>query len=121
MKSKTGWIIVITLAVILLLVLPGIFMMGRFGTGGYGGMMGPGGMMGGYGYQNPLGFFGMALMWLIPLGFLVLVVFGVVALVNGLNKPATPVTPVSDRKCSNCGKQAQPDWKTCPYCGNQLK
>jgi hypothetical protein len=120
MKSKTGWIVVITLAVVLLLVLPGIFMMGRFGAGGFGGMMGPG-MMSGFGYYNPLGFFGMALMWLIPVGFLVLVVFGVVALVNALNKPGNTLPPVSDRKCSNCGRQAQPDWKTCPYCGNPLQ
>jgi hypothetical protein len=120
MKSKTGWILLIALALILLLVVPGIFMMGRFGAGGYGGMMGPGGMMRGFGYQNPLGFFGMALMWLIPIAVVVLLVFGVVALINGLNKPGSTVPPMSDRKCSNCGKPAQSGWTTCPYCGKPL-
>ena len=116
MKSKTGWILVITLGLLLLLVLPGFFMMGRSWTGGYGGMMGPG-MMGGFGYMNPLGFFGMALMWLIPIGLLVLLVYGAVALINSLSKPGNSTPPALDRKCSNCGKQAQPGWTTCPYCG----
>jgi len=120
MKSKTGWILAITLGLVLLLVLPGLFMMGRFWAGGYGGMMGPG-MMGRFGYMNPLGFFGMALMWLIPIGVLVLLVIGAVALVNGLTKPGDPATPVSDRKCSNCGKPAQSDWTICPYCGKSLQ
>ncbi len=115
MKSKTGWILVITLGLLLFLVLPGLFMMGQFWTGGYGGMMG------GFGYMNPLGFFGMALMWLIPIGLLVLTVYGAVALINSLTKPGNSAPPVSDRKCSNCGKQAQSGWTTCPYCGKPLQ
>jgi hypothetical protein len=121
MKKKIGWIVLIVLAVLLLLVLPGLFMMGGYGR--YGGMMGGygyGGMMNGFGFTSPFGFFGMALMWLIPIGLLVLVVLGVVALVNGLNKPGNTVAPVAERNCSNCGKPAQSGWTACPYCGKPL-
>jgi hypothetical protein len=124
MKMKTGWIVVLILGVILLLVVPGMFMMGRTWTGGYGGMMGNGGyggMMNGFGFMSPFGFFGMALMWLIPIGLLVLVVLGAVALVNGLSKPGNSGAPAAERTCSNCGKPAQAGWSTCPYCGNPLK
>lgn len=120
MKSKTVWILVITLGLLALLVLPGLFMMGRFGLGGYSGMMGPG-MMGGFGYMNPLGFIGMALMWFVPIGLLVLLVVGAVALVNGLTKNSSPTSPVTTRTCSNCGKPAQSDWTICPYCGKPLQ
>lgn len=120
MRSKTGWILAIALGLILLLIVPGLFTMGRYWAGGYGGMMGPG-MMGGFGYMNPLGFFAMALMWLIPVGGLVLLVVGAVALINGLTRSGYPASPMSDRKCSNCGKSAQADWTTCPYCGKSLQ
>jgi len=120
MKSKTGWILAIALGLILLLIVPGLFLMGRFWAGGYGGMMGPG-MMGGFGYMNPLGYFGMLMMWLIPAGILVLLVVGTVALINSLTRPENPAPPVYDRKCSNCGKSAQADWTNCPYCGKLLQ
>ena len=121
MKSKIGWILGIVLVVVLLLALPVLFMMGRLWPGGYGGMMGGyGGMMGGFGHMGSFGFFGMALMWLIPLGLLVLVVAGVVALVNGLTRSSNTQAPLPGQKCSNCGKPAQADWTTCPYCGTSL-
>jgi uncharacterized membrane protein len=120
MKTKTGWIVAIIIGLILLLVLPGLIMMGRPWAGGYGGMMGNG-MMGGFGYWNPLGFVGMALMWLIPIALLVLLGFGTVALINGLTKPENSARPVAGLNCSNCGKQTQSDWTNCPYCGNSLK
>jgi len=64
---------------------------------------------------------------LLGLGVFVLVIVGIVALVNALVRgnrsvQATPPaqTAVPSRTCSNCGKPAQDDWKTCPYCGNPL-
>ena len=70
---------------------------------------------------------------LFGLGMFVLVIVGIVALVNAVmrgNRPAqmTPPTQMGasapmeapTRTCSNCGKPAQDDWKTCPYCGNTL-
>jgi hypothetical protein len=118
MKYKTGWFVVIALGLVILLFLPSL-LIGRSSMGGYGGMMGPG-MMDSFRYLNPLGFFGMALMWLIPAGLLVLLVIGAVALVNGLTRSGSPASSVPDRKCSNCGKSTQVDWATCPYCGKSL-
>jgi hypothetical protein len=65
--------------------------------------------------------------WLLGLGVFLLVILGIVALVTALvggNRssqtppPAQIATP--SRTCSNCGKPAQEEWKTCPYCGNPL-
>ncbi len=70
---------------------------------------------------------------LFGLGVFILVIVGIVALVYALvrgNRPAqtpssAPITTTAQvtaptRTCSNCGKLAQEDWKTCPYCGNLL-
>jgi membrane protein implicated in regulation of membrane protease activity len=75
----------------------------------------------GYGMMGSRGGFGffpfwMGLMWLVPLGTIILVVLGAVWLVNNLSGPKT----VQGRNCPSCGKSAQADWKTCPYCGNGL-
>ena len=118
MNPRIGWILAIVLGLVILFLLPSL-LMGRFWLGGYNGMMGPG-MMHGFGYPNPLGFFGMALMWLIPVGALVLLVIGAVALTNSLTRPGSSTLAISERKCSNCGKPTQTDWTTCPYCGNPL-
>jgi predicted lipid-binding transport protein (Tim44 family) len=119
MKSKTGWIAALILALILILVLPGLFLTGRNWGGAYGGMMG-GGMMGGYGYLSPFGFIGMRLMWLIPAGLLVLLALGAVSLFQSLIRPGISTATAPDRKCASCGKPVQPDWSTCPYCGTKL-
>ena len=102
-------------------------MMGGWGyRGGWGmtlapgasaGVGGPGGMMGSWGY-SPFGWFGMAFMWLIPVGVIALIVFGVVALVQSTGNP-TP--PSSQSPCPNCAKSVQADWKNCPHCGTALK
>ena len=121
MKSKIGWILGIVLVLVLLLVLPGLFLMGRFWPGGYGNMMGGyGGMMGGFGHMGIFGFFGMALMWLVPLGLLVLVVVGVVALVSSLTRSENTAAPLPAQNCSSCGKPLQSGWTTCPYCGTPI-
>jgi uncharacterized membrane protein len=72
-------------------------MSGGFGHGGFG-------MMGGFG------------MGLFPLLVLALLVFGVYWLVQNTRT----TTPIATRTCANCGKPAQGDWKTCPYCGSGL-
>jgi zinc-ribbon domain len=105
-----------TIAVLAALFLFGGGMMlgGGWGYGGYG-------MMGNWGY-SPFGWFGMGLgmlfMWLIPIGIVALIVFGILALVRstGNTAPSTPLTP-----CPNCGKGTQADWQNCPYCGTALK
>jgi len=125
MKSRVFWIIAIVLLVVLVLALPLLF---RFaGLGWYGGMMGRGlPMEGHYGFFFPLGYLWMGLMMLSPVALLVLIVLGGVALVNSLTHTEKPVPPqatpgvTSGRACGNCGKPAQADWNTCPYCGNPL-
>jgi hypothetical protein len=72
-------------------------------------------------------------------GLSLLVIVGIVALIDFIirrNRPAQVTQtaqpaptiqsasvaemPAPTRTCSNCGKPAQEDWKTCPYCGNPL-
>ncbi len=73
-------------------------------------MMGPGMM--GYGFM-PFG----GWMWIFPLGFLVLVILGIIWLVKALGKPQS--APVGMHACKNCGNQVQDDWKNCPHCGKK--
>jgi hypothetical protein len=117
MKSTIGWIVAILFGLLLLLLLPGAWMMGRGWTGGYGGMMG-----GGFSFMHPFGWGGMLLAWLIPLGVVLLLVFGAVALLNSLNRPGNITQPPAalSRTCPNCSRPAQGDWNHCPYCGQDL-
>jgi uncharacterized membrane protein len=116
--KKTNWLIVGIIGIIALLFLFGGGMMSGWGyRGGYGMMGGPSGMMGGWGY-SPFGWIGMALMWLIPIGVITLIAFGVAAIMRNTGNP-TP--PSSQSPCPNCGKGVQTDWKNCPHCGTALK
>jgi hypothetical protein len=113
MKNIWKWILGIALILVLFFG-PLLFRL-AFPAIGYGyGMMGygygPSRMMGGF---FP---FGMGLMWLFPLGTIALIVLGIVWLVNNTKSSKT----VQGRVCPSCGKPAQADWKTCPYCGNSL-
>jgi hypothetical protein len=112
MKNFWKWFLGIALVLVLFFG-PYLFRL-VFPAMGYGfGMMGYGhGMMDGFGFFP----FGMGLMWLVPLGTIALIVLGVVWLVNNINGSKT----VQGRACPSCGKSAQADWKTCPYCGNSL-
>ncbi len=103
------------------------------GYGGYGLIpaftpgagMGPG-MMGRFGHFPILGGFGvfgmvmMLLGFLVPVGLIVLAAFGVVALFRRPGAPVPPPPAAPSRTCSNCGRPAQADWTTCPYCGQKL-
>ena len=116
--KKINWLLVSVISVIVLLFLFGGGMMtSSWGNRGWGMMGGPGGMMGGWGY-SPLGWIGMAFMWLIPVGFIVLTVFGIAWLVRNVGN-STP--PSIQNPCPNCGKGVQADWKNCPHCGTALK
>ncbi len=78
--------------------------------------------MGSYGFISPFGFFGMALIWLIPLSIVVLVVIGIISLFKSLNigSRQNPGINPPGRACQSCGKLAQVDWNTCPYCSEPL-
>jgi uncharacterized membrane protein len=113
--NKVNWTVVAIVSIITLLVLVfGASVLGGSSYGGWG-MMGPG-MMGRWGF-SPFGWIGMIFMWLIPAGFLVLVVLGIAGLVQniGRNNPAS-----ASHACPSCGRGVQTDWKNCPYCGTAL-
>ena len=123
MKSTAAWVVAIVLILVVLLALPGVLRFAGLSGPWYGGMMGGRGMMGGYYGFFPLGFLGMGCMLLVPVALRVLVVAGIVAVVNSLNRGNSPASyPIAgnSRACPNCAKPAQPDWNTCPYCGTSL-
>ena len=82
--KKFNWLLIGIVGIIALLLLfgGGMMMSGwGFGNSGYHGwgMMGGSGMMGNWGY-SPFGWISMAFMWLIPIGVIALIVFGVASL-----------------------------------------
>jgi hypothetical protein len=115
--NKINWTAVVVFGVVVLLAfLVGVSLLGGgWGYGGWG-MMGPG-MMGGWGL-SPFGWIGMTFMWLIPVGFVVLTVLGVVWLVRAVGSGMNPAAPT--RTCLSCGRAVQADWKACPHCGVAL-
>jgi zinc-ribbon domain len=130
MSKVLKWILYILLGLVVLAVIAGIVIV-VFGGFRYG-MMRPGfRMMEPFRYSfSP---FRMIFGGLLGLGIFLLVIVGIVALVSALmrgNRPAQMTSPAPmttptqmvtpTRTCSNCGKPAQDDWKTCPYCGNPL-
>lgn len=84
--------------------------------------MGSGMMWDGWGFPGMGGGFGlfgglmMLGMFLFPLLILGLIVAGIFWFVSNLNSSKS----VQGRACTSCGKPVQADWKTCPYCGNNL-
>jgi hypothetical protein len=57
-------------------------------------------------------------MWLIPVSLVVVVVFGIVWLVRAIG--GVGGTTSLARTCPNCGRPAQAEWHSCPYCGQAL-
>jgi hypothetical protein len=115
--NRINWTAVIVLSVVgLLVLLVGASLLSGWGSGGWG-RMGPG-MMGWWG-MGPFGWFGMIFIWLIPVGLLVLLALGIAWLVRAVVNPGGSAAPA--RACPNCGRNVQPDWHTCPYCGQALE
>ena len=115
------WASIIVVAVVALLagaMLGPLFLWGS-GLSYRGGMMGGygGGMMGGF---APFGWIGMLLMWVFPLGVLVLVVLGIVWLVNAAGRPRSQAPVAPAKTCPNCARPVQADWRNCPHCGTAL-
>jgi len=67
-----------------------------------------------------MGVFGLLLMLILPLGFLGLVVLGVILLVRAIQKPGQTVDRHQVDHCPNCGKSIKSDWQICPYCSEPL-
>jgi hypothetical protein len=158
MKTSTKWILGIVIGLVvgcIFLVLiggAGYWAVSRFGGMGWEmgarsgrlwgneGGLAPWQGMPMHAYPGHFGFFS-PLRWiafpLLCLGFLTLLVLGIVALVRSQRRPqqvaAAPVaTPVEAaeapvevvqapvRNCPNCGREVQADWQNCPYCGAPL-
>lgn len=114
--NRINWIMVAVFSIVVLLVfLVGVSLLGGWGYGGWS-MMEPG-MMGGWGF-GPFGWIGMILMWLIPVGFIVLIVAGVSWLVRAIGGGA--VNPPTSARCPSCGRGVQVNWRNCPSCGASL-
>lgn len=113
MKTTNWW----TVATVGLLAVSILFGAGMFGGWGYRGM----GMMGNWGY-SPIGWlgmgFGMLFMWLVPVGIIAFIVFGVASLMRNTGNTSQTSSLTS---CPNCGKGTQADWQNCPYCGTSVK
>jgi hypothetical protein len=101
---------------------------GMMPYGGFGYQLRGPGMMG-YGLFPFGGLFGGLLM----LGFLVLVILGIIWLVGRIrmsspaaSSSATPTTtsePMTSAvlaPCKKCGRSLQADWSVCPYCGKKV-
>jgi hypothetical protein len=147
MKKVWKWIIGLVLGLVIITVLVGLGFMirGNFHVyraeipnsrsfsergpemmpyGGFGWHMRGPGMMS-YGMLP----FGGLIGGLFGLGFLALVVLGIIWLIRSLRKPkvidvpavfpaAMPAAIVNS--CKKCGKPIQDDWKVCPYCGKKV-
>ncbi len=138
MKKVWKWIVGIVLGLVVLAVLVGVGFMVRSNFQVYRadalisrgfsergpGMMSYGGFgshMSGFGMMPFGGFFG----GLFSLGFLALVVLGIVWLVSSLRTPkpveasaAMPAAVVDS--CKKCGMPIQGGWKVCPHCGKKV-
>jgi uncharacterized membrane protein len=80
------------------------------------GFLGQSGMMGSWGYSL-FGSMGMILMWLIPVGLIVLIFLGFMRFIQGRSKRLSS----TDQVCLHCRKSVQADWQFCPFCGTSLK
>jgi hypothetical protein len=142
MKKVWKWIIGIVLGLVVIAILLGVGFTLRSNFHGYrlealnqrnfserGPWMMP---YGGFGHMRGPGMMGFRMMpfggfigGLLCLGFLTLVVFGIIWLVRNLRKPvpveAAVVAPVAEvNLCKKCGKPLQDEWQNCPYCGKKV-
>ncbi|OJX40310.1 MAG: hypothetical protein BGO78_15215 [Chloroflexi bacterium 44-23] len=85
------------------------------------GMMDNWGGTGMLGYSS-FGWFGMFLGFLIPVGFIALLIAGGIWLVKVFSSNRTPFTPakVAVIACSSCGQNVQANWRNCPHCGSMI-
>ncbi len=115
------WFLLFVLGLITLLSLPFLWS-GRTGTGGYYGMMGPGmmapSMLGGWGSMGIWPIMGMALIWFIPVGGLVILITGVVSFIQSQQRTDRLASP--NATCPNCHKPVHSAWVNCPYCAENL-
>jgi len=117
MSGTRRWLIALVVLLVLALIGPPLVMTGM--------MWGRGATAGFYAMPHMLdampfgGWHGLGWMWLIPVGFVALAVWGLASLLGNSGRSAGQA-PLSARACASCGRAAQADWSTCPYCGEPL-
>ena len=110
--------------VVLVLLVPGLgwggmrpygYGMGGRGTGGYCPWCG------GTGFQSPWGtlasMFALLFLLVIPIGFLALLVAGIVWLARSAGRPRS----AESLNCPHCAGEVEPGWKACPSCGERME
>ncbi len=109
--KKVNWTMVVVISIVILFALMfGASLLSGWRYGGWG--------YGGWGMMGPWMMGGMMFMWLIPIAFIVLTVFGIAWLVRTISSGAN--FPAPAHLCPSCGRSVQTDWKNCPYCGTVL-
>ncbi len=109
--NKINWTALAVITIIALLLFQVVAsLLGVRGYGGYG--------YGGWGMMGPFMMGGMFFMWLIPLGFLVLTVLGIVWIVRTVSGMTNLNVP--GHTCPSCGRSVQADWMNCPHCGTAI-
>jgi RNA polymerase subunit RPABC4/transcription elongation factor Spt4 len=77
---------------------------------------------GGTGYQTPWGSVAGVVMMLfvvaLPLALIALLIVGGVWLARSAK--STPARRDESLACPSCGREVEPGWKACPYCGERL-
>lgn len=110
--NRVNWTVVAVIGIIVLLVLAfGTSLLSGWGYGGYAGY-------GGFGMMGPWLMTGMFFMWLIPVGFLLLLGLGLAWIIRAVGGTGN-FNPPSHR-CPSCGRTPRAGWRNCPYCGAPL-
>ena len=90
---KINWLLVGIMSFVIILIIFGTgLLMGDWRSRDWG-MMGPSGMMENWGRSYtpaPLGWIGIIFMWLVPVGFSVLAIFGILWLVRNFSNSKPP-------------------------------
>jgi hypothetical protein len=130
---KKFWLWILGLSILLILVVFVLFGTGlvsnryspmfwgeeteRFWPGGYWGHHGGGMMRWGL---PMMGIVGWLFALLLPISFVGLIVLVVILLVRVINPSGRTPSEQKILHCENCGKQVEPGWSVCPYCGSPL-
>lgn len=110
--NKAKWAAVAVFGVVVLIAfMVGVSLLAGWGYGSWG--------YGGWGMMGPRMMGGTFFMWLIPVGFIILTMLGIVWFVRTIGSENHPAAPT--HTCSSCGRDVQNDWKNCPYCGTSIK
>lgn len=67
-----------------------------------------------------LGMLGGLVFFLFAIGLLALLIFGIFLVVRPKGNKVNKIDESYSVHCPNCGKEVNPDWNICPYCGGNL-